>query len=58
MKVMAESPEPPPEADVEEAWAELAERRWREIEAGTVETIPWNDVRASLFRITSPRHRK
>ena len=31
-------------------WAEEAERRWREIESGAVETIPWEEVRAKLFR--------
>jgi putative addiction module component (TIGR02574 family) len=39
-----------PESDIEELWAEESERRWREIEAGTVETIPWEEVRAKLFR--------
>jgi putative addiction module component (TIGR02574 family) len=42
--------EPPPEPDVEELWAEEAERRWREIESGAVATIPWEEVRAKLFR--------
>ncbi|HEV8368705.1 MAG TPA: addiction module protein [Pyrinomonadaceae bacterium] len=35
---------------VEEAWAVETERRWREIESGTVETIPWEEVKAKLFR--------
>ncbi|MGH9160998.1 MAG: addiction module protein [Vicinamibacteraceae bacterium] len=48
--LLIESLEPPPEADVEEAWAEEAERRWREIESGAVRTIPWEEVRAKLFR--------
>jgi putative addiction module component (TIGR02574 family) len=48
--LLIESLEPPPEPDVEEVWAEVAERRWSEIEAGTVETIPWAEVRARLFR--------
>ena len=48
--LLIESLEPPPDPDVEEAWAEEAERRWREIEAGTVQTIPWEEVRAKLFR--------
>lgn len=48
--LLIESLEPPPEADVEELWAEEAERRWREIEAGTAKTIPWDEVRAKLFR--------
>lgn len=48
--LLIESLEPPPDQDVEEIWAVEAERRWREIEAGAVETIPWEEVRARLFR--------
>lgn len=40
----------PSDPDVEELWAEEAERRWREIESGSVATIPWEEVRAKLFR--------
>jgi putative addiction module component (TIGR02574 family) len=40
---------PDPDTDVEEAWAELAERRWREIDEGRVQTIPWEQVRADLY---------
>jgi putative addiction module component (TIGR02574 family) len=36
--------------DVEAAWAQEAERRWHEIEAGTVKTIPWEDVKARLLK--------
>ena len=32
--LLIESPEPPPDPEVEELWAEEAERRWREIESG------------------------
>lgn len=42
--------EPPPDPEVEELWAIEAERRWQEIESGAVETIPWEEVRARLFR--------
>ena len=38
-----------PEPDVEAAWSAEIKRRLVEIEAGTVELIPWNDVRAELF---------
>jgi putative addiction module component (TIGR02574 family) len=48
--LLIESLEPPPEPDVEELWAEVAERRWREIESDAVATIPWEKVRAKLFR--------
>ncbi len=48
--LLIESLEPPPDPDVEEAWNREAERRWNEIEAGAVRTIPWEEVRARLFR--------
>lgn len=48
--LLIESLEPPPDADVEELWAIEAEKRWREIESGSVQTIPWEEVRAKLFR--------
>jgi putative addiction module component (TIGR02574 family) len=48
--LLIESLEPPPDPEVEEAWAIEAERRWREIESRAVRTIPWEEVRAKLFR--------
>jgi putative addiction module component (TIGR02574 family) len=48
--LLIESLEWPPDPDVEEAWAEVAERRWRESESGSVQTIPWEEVRAKLYR--------
>jgi putative addiction module component (TIGR02574 family) len=48
--LLIESLEPPPDSDVEEAWAEEAQKRWRQIEAGTVQTIRWEEIRAKLFR--------
>jgi putative addiction module component (TIGR02574 family) len=48
--LLIESLEPPPDANVEELWADEEERRWREIESGAVDTIPWEEVRAELFR--------
>lgn len=47
--LLIESLEPPPDPDVEELWADDAERRWREIESGAVTTIPWEEVRPKLF---------
>jgi putative addiction module component (TIGR02574 family) len=47
--LLIESLEPPPEPDVEQAWAEESARRWREIESGSVHTVPWEEVRAKLF---------
>ena len=37
------------EPDVEAAWSAEIERRLVEIETGTVELIPWDDVRLELF---------
>jgi len=47
--LLIESLESPPDPDVEKAWAEEAERRWREIESGEVKTIPWEEVKAKLL---------
>ena len=38
-----------PPLHVENAWEEVIERRVRELETGTAETVPWSDVRARLF---------
>ena len=38
-----------PSPDVEAAWSEEIKRRLSEIDAGTVELIPWEEVRAELF---------
>jgi putative addiction module component (TIGR02574 family) len=48
--LLIRSLEPPPDPEVEELWAAEAERRWLEIESGVAETIPWEEVRARLFR--------
>ena len=45
---LLESIEGEPEEGVEAAWAEEVERRVRQIEAGEVKTIPWEEVRAKL----------
>ena len=51
--MLIESLEEPPDEGVEAAWAEEIERRVREIDSGTVKTIPWGRVRAELFaRVT------
>lgn len=46
---LIESLHGPAESGVEEAWERVIERRVRELEAGTAETIPWSEVRARLF---------
>jgi putative addiction module component (TIGR02574 family) len=47
--VMIESLDPRPSPEVKRAWSKEIERRVREIEEGTVESIDWEDIRAELF---------
>lgn len=47
--LLIESLDPKSESDVEQAWAEEIARRVAELDAGTVETIPWAQVREELF---------
>jgi putative addiction module component (TIGR02574 family) len=47
--LLIETLDPSPERDIEAAWSEEIKRRLAEIDAGTVELIPWEDVRAALF---------
>ena len=47
--LLIETLDPAPEPDVEAAWSEEIKRRVAEIDAGTVELIPWEEVRAELF---------
>jgi len=47
--LLIETLDPVSESDVEAAWSEEIKRRLAEIDAGKVELIPWEDVRAELF---------
>lgn len=47
--LLIETLDPVSEPDVEAAWSEEIKRRLSEIDAGTVELIPWEEVRAELF---------
>jgi putative addiction module component (TIGR02574 family) len=47
--LLIETLDPVSEPDVEAAWSEEITRRLAEIDAGTVELIPWEDVRTELF---------
>jgi putative addiction module component (TIGR02574 family) len=47
--LLIETLDPLPEADVEAAWSEEIKRRLAEVDAGTVELIGWEEVRAELF---------
>ncbi|PYS25379.1 MAG: hypothetical protein DMF72_01830 [Acidobacteria bacterium] len=47
--LLIETLDPVSEYEVEAAWSEEIKRRIAEIDAGTVELIPWEEVRAELF---------
>jgi putative addiction module component (TIGR02574 family) len=47
--LLLESLEAEPEPDVEAAWAEEIARRLRQIDAGEVELVPWEDVKKRLL---------
>ncbi len=46
---LLESLEPPPDAAVDRAWREEVRRRLEALDAGTVETVPWEQVREQLY---------
>ena len=50
--LLIESLESEVDPDVEEAWREEIARRVAELDSGTVETVPWETVRAKLLRLT------
>lgn len=47
--LLIESLEGEPDEGVEAAWAAEVERRVAELDAGTVESIPWEEVRQRLL---------
>jgi putative addiction module component (TIGR02574 family) len=47
--LLIESLEGEPEPGVEAAWLAEIERRVADVESGTVETIPWEDIRRRLL---------
>ncbi len=50
MRLLIESLDPGSDDGVEDAWATEAERRMAELDSGTVQAIPWEEVRARLYR--------
>ena len=48
--LLMESLESEVDPDVEEAWRVEIERRLAELDAGTVETVPWETVKAKLLQ--------
>lgn len=47
--LLIETLDPAPEPDVEAAWSREIALRVAELDAGTVQTIPWEEVREELF---------
>ena len=47
---LLDSLEPPQEVDVEKAWRQEVAARVAALDAGEVETVPWEQVRDRLFR--------
>jgi putative addiction module component (TIGR02574 family) len=47
---LIESLHGPADRDAEEAWDGEIRRRVEELESGAVQPVPWQDVRARLFR--------
>ena len=50
--LLIESLESEVDPDVEDAWRAEIERRVAELDAGTVETVPWEVVKTKLLRRT------
>ena len=56
---LLKSLEPPLEADVETAWKQEVAARVAALDAGEVETVPWEEVRGRLFaRLSGQRERQ
>lgn len=47
--LLIDSLEGEPDSDVEAAWAVEIQKRVAEVEAGTVKTIPWEEVQQRLL---------
>jgi putative addiction module component (TIGR02574 family) len=52
---LLESLEPAPEADIEAAWRQEVAARVAALEAGEVETIPWQEIRDRFLARLSER---
>ena len=50
MRLLIEALDADTEEGVEDAWRVEIERRMAELDSGSVETIPWEDVRVRLYR--------
>jgi putative addiction module component (TIGR02574 family) len=50
LRLLIEALDAEAEEGVEDAWRAEIERRMAELDSGSVETIPWEEVRARLHR--------
>ena len=50
IRLLIEALDADTEEGVEDAWRVEIERRMAELDSGSVETIPWEEVRARLYR--------
>jgi putative addiction module component (TIGR02574 family) len=50
MRLLIETLDSDAEEGVEDAWRVEIERRMAELDSGAVETIPWEEIRARLYR--------
>jgi putative addiction module component (TIGR02574 family) len=50
MRLLIEALDAEIEEGVEDAWRVEIERRMAELDAGSVEAVPWEEVRARLYR--------
>jgi putative addiction module component (TIGR02574 family) len=50
MRLLIESVDAESEDGVEDAWRVEIERRMAELDSGTAQTIPWEKLRAQLYR--------
>jgi putative addiction module component (TIGR02574 family) len=50
--LLLESIEQEPDPEIEEAWKVEIERRIKELDSGAATLIPWEEVKAKLFRTT------
>jgi putative addiction module component (TIGR02574 family) len=50
MRLLIETLDTESEEGVEDAWRVEIERRLAELDSGSVEMVPWEEVRARLYR--------
>jgi putative addiction module component (TIGR02574 family) len=50
MRLLIENLDAESEEGVEDAWRVEIERRMAELDSGSVQTVPWEELRARLYR--------